>query len=143
MKARHILYLVVVAGAIALALNSCQLLGIVSISDRISDFQSSLNNSDRSQGYQNFLTTASDYDAVKSTTFGLWATTFPTGNSPYSLSITDQSNSSAVAVTVTGSNSFPTLYLQIGFQSTGIGNNLISTVATSSAPGGPFTTIFQ
>jgi hypothetical protein len=144
MKVRHWLYLGTVVVAVALALSGCQLLGFISVSDRISDFQDSLNNSDRSSGYQNFHPTAcSDYDSLKSTTFTLWQTTFPTSGSPYSLSITDQSNSSSVMVTATGGGSFTTLYLQMSFQTTGLGDNRIVTLATATSISGTYTTIVQ
>jgi hypothetical protein len=144
MKARHWLSLGIAVVAAVLALNGCQLLGFVSISDRIADLQSSLNNADRSSGFDNFHPTAcSDYNALKSTTYSLWATTFPTSGITYALSITDQSNASAVMVTATGGGSFGTLYLQLSFQTTGLGDNRIVTMATSATPGGTFTTIIQ
>lgn len=133
MKARHWLYLGGVVVTLVFALTGCQLLGFVSISDRIGDFQSSLNNTDRSSAYQNFHPTASsDYDALKSTTYTIWTTTFPTSGITYSLSITDQSNSSAVMVTATGAGSFGTLYLRLNMQTTGLGDNRIVSMDTST-----------
>ncbi len=144
MRARHFVYLALVVVAAVVVLAGCSLLGAVSISDRVGDFQASLNNTDRSSGYNNFHPTAcSDYDALKSTTYSLWQTTFPTSGITYSLTITDQSNSSAVMVTATGSPSFGTVYLQMSFQTTGTNDNRIVTLATSGSPGGPYTTIIQ
>jgi hypothetical protein len=53
MKTRHIVAMLVGASLVALAIVSCTPAGI-SIDQRVSDFQSDLNTSDRASAYQDF-----------------------------------------------------------------------------------------
>lgn len=142
MKVRHILYLVILVLAAAVALAGCELLGFVSVDQRIGHFQDALNNTDRSGAYMNFHPDkTSDYNNLKNPSFVI-DPTFPTGNIPYSLSVTSESDPSNVMVTVTGSG-FATLYLNLNMQTTGLGDNRIVSMQTSSSGTGPWTTVIQ
>ena len=67
MRVRHFLFLLGIAVVLAAGVAGCSLFGFVSISDRITQFQNDLNNSDRSNIYQDFHpTSTSDYNALKS-----------------------------------------------------------------------------
>jgi hypothetical protein len=144
MRTRHVVYMALVVVAAAAALAGCSLLGFVSISDRVGDFQASLNSTDRSSAYQNFHPTAcSDYNSLKSSSFVI-DPTFPTANISYSLSIVDQSNSSAVVVSITGSNAYAgPSYLRMNMQTTGLGDNRIVSMDTATSSSGPWTNIIQ
>ena len=101
MKIRHIVPLILVAGALASTIVGCSL-NAVSISQRISQFQSDLNSQDRTSAYLNFHPTLTlSYTALASGT--TITTYFPlvNGGTQYSLAITDQNSpSSGVRVTV-------------------------------------------
>jgi len=131
MRTRHIVLLAAVIAGMATLLTGCELLGFVSIDQRIGHFQDALNNTDRSSAYQNFHPDkCSDYNNLKNPIFVI-NPTWPTGNVPYSLSVTSESDSSAVLVTVTG-NGYATLYLRLNMQTTGLGDNRIVSMDTST-----------
>jgi hypothetical protein len=101
MKAVRIGAILVGAGLMAWALISCSL-NAVSIDQRISDFQSDLNTTDRSNVYQDFHPTmTASYDPLKDPiTSGFNTAYLPPGPS-FSLSVVDESNpSSGVIVKV-------------------------------------------
>ena len=130
MRVRHAVYLAVIVIAAAGALAGCELLGFVSIDQRIGHFQDALNTTDRSTAYENFHPDkCSDYNALKNPSFVI-NSAFPTSSITYSLSVTSESDSSAVLVTVTGSAGF-LLYLRLNMQTTGIGDNRIVSMDTS------------
>jgi hypothetical protein len=130
MKARHIAYMLIIAAIAVAALAGCEFLGFVSIDQRISDFQTALNTSDRSTAYESFHPDkCGDYSAIKSGTF-VWSSIFDTTYSPYTLTVTDESDSSAVLVTATGSNGYATLYLRLNMQTTGVGDYRIVSMDT-------------
>jgi len=140
MKARHVIPLIVIAVMATLALAGCELFGFVSIDQRVSNFQAALNTTDRTTAYENFHPTlCNDYNAIKNGTY-TWSTVFDTSYIPYTLTVTDESNSSAVLVTATGSNGYPTLYLRLNMQTTGIGDYRIVSMDTSAtSSSGPWT----
>jgi hypothetical protein len=105
MKLRHVLKLAGIAVLTVAAVVSCSLLGM-SITDRVGSFQTDLNSADRSSIYTNFdSANTSDYNALKSAST-IIDQIFPvlgTGDTPYALAITNESNpSTGVLVTVTG-----------------------------------------
>ena len=71
----------------------------VSISDTVSSFITSLNGN-RSDTYKNTSTSATAYVAARISTF--WDLPFPPGMKPYSYSSLNDSNPSAVTLTITG-----------------------------------------
>jgi hypothetical protein len=99
MKTRHIVAMLVGASLVALAIVSCTPAGI-SIDQRVSDFQSDLNTSDRASAYQDFDPNDTLYSSLKSGSY--FTPVFPVSSS-YSLSVIDESNpSGGVIVQVTG-----------------------------------------
>ena len=96
--------LALVAAATALVL-SCALTP-VSISDTVSSFITSLNGN-RSDTYKNTSISATDYAAARTSTF--WDVVFPTAMKPYSYSGLNDSDPSAVTLTITG-NGIPGAY---------------------------------
>ena len=145
MRVRHILYLVVVAAAAALALAGCELFGFVSIDQRISKFQDDLNASDHSAAYENFHPDkCSDYNTLKGSSSTL-DVLFPVrvgGDAAYSLSVTSEGDTSNVRVTVTGGpGSFGgPKYLNLSMATTGLGDNRIVSLeleTSNSFPGPP------
>jgi hypothetical protein len=98
MRAIRAAAILIGTGLAAWALASCNL-GAVSIDQRISNFQSDLNTSDRSNVYQDFdpsLTT--QYNALKDPVTSGFNTAYPVPGPTYSLSIVDESNPSAGVV---------------------------------------------
>jgi hypothetical protein len=102
MKARHIFAGLILAALIAGALVSCDLLG-VSISDRVSKLQDDLNTSSRSGVYKNFAIASVSYAALRGDP-SPFNVAYPPGPPSFSLSIDDDSDSSAVIVTVSGAD---------------------------------------
>jgi hypothetical protein len=113
MRVRHIVRLLAVLLSLSALLVGCGLLGTtVTIDERITDFQTDLNKTDRTSAYLNFHPSLTkDYDALKdgATITSLFPVPDGTG-SDYALSITDKANpgTTGVLVTVTGG---PTSYL--------------------------------
>jgi len=102
MNARHIATILIGAGLAAWALTSCNLAG-VSIDQRISDFQSDLNTSDRANVYQDFHPDQTkEYNALKNPSVSGFNTLFPPGPT-FSLSVVDESNPSAGVVVLVSS----------------------------------------
>ncbi|HEY9593212.1 MAG TPA: hypothetical protein VHE79_01950 [Spirochaetia bacterium] len=139
MRVRQILVLLGIAAVLAAGLASCTIFGIYSISDRVAQFQTDLNSSNRSNAYLNFSPTMSDYNSLKdpSTTFDV---TFPpvNGGTSYAFTVTDQSNSSGVIVEVTAGPSgfagtYPQ-YIKLAMTADGL-NNLISALYLPTSSG--------
>ncbi|MGA2975411.1 MAG: hypothetical protein ABSF77_08900 [Spirochaetia bacterium] len=105
MRIRRILLPVLVVLILAGGLISCSFLGMVSIDDRIAQFQTDLNSATRSTIYEDFHPTkTSDYNALKDPVT-IEAVFPPLGisDTAYSLTVTDESNpATGVIVTVTG-----------------------------------------
>ncbi len=145
MRVRHILVLLGIAVLLTAGVVGCSLFGIVSISDRVAQFQSDLNTADRANIYQNFLSTMSDYAALKDPTTTI-NTVYPLVGSGtgYALSVIDQTNpSSGVIVEITAgpagySPSYPR-YMKLVMTASGL-NNLISALYQDNGPG---TTTYQ
>jgi hypothetical protein len=124
MRVRHYFLGFAIVLTLAFALAGCQLLGFWSISDRITQFQTDLNTSGRLGLYLDFHPDqCSDFNALKdpTTTFN---SLIPLGTG-YSLTITDQSDSSAVLVTISGGGFGSPHYLKLSMATTGIGDNRI------------------
>jgi hypothetical protein len=140
MKARHIVLLVGVAAVIA-ALASCSLFGIVSIDNRITDFQNDLNSSTRAAIFQDFHPTkTSDYSALKDPKTTIDPLIPPVGTSPnYVLTVTDETSpSTGVLVTITGGSAgaFPTpQYLNLVMDVTGSSDYRIVSLELSTTQG--------
>ncbi len=142
MRVRHIVLGLLAAAALSGALVGCDLLGMVSIDQRITDFQTSLNG-DRTTLYENFHPTlTSDYNALKdpTTTIDPLIPVLGTGDTPYSLSITDQgSPSTGVMVTISGGGSgWGPKYLKLVMETTGTSDYRIVSLeieGTNSFPG--------
>ncbi len=141
MRARHIIYLVVIVAAAAIALAGCELFGFVSIDQRIGHFQDALNNTDRSTAYENFHPDkCNDYNSLKNPAF-FFDSAFPTANISYSLSVYSESDPSAVIVSVSGNGYSGAPYLKLNMQTTGLGDNRIVSMDTSTSSGGPWTNV--
>ena len=137
MKARHIFAGLVVAALVAWTMVSCDL-GAVSIKDRISSFQDDLNTSSRSNVYKNFHPDHAVYFALKDPNGTLFNTVYPPG-STYSLSIVDDSNSSAVIVLVNpGDHSIWAVpyYMSLDMDTTSKNDWRIVTLSDSQTNGG-------
>jgi len=97
--------LLVVAAALGALLVGCDLLGGVSIDQRVTNLETSLNG-DRVDFYTNFNeSVTSDYNALKdpSSTIDILMPKLGTGDTPYTLSVTDETDpASGVIVRVTG-----------------------------------------
>jgi hypothetical protein len=113
------------------------LLGIVSIDQRITDFQSDLNMTTRTSAYLNFHPTlTADYAALKDGTTITSIFPLPDGSgTAYSLTVTSETDSAAVLVTVSGGpTSFgSTHYLQLNMSTTGIADYRIVTLEISTS----------
>jgi len=135
MKARLIL-LLAGAAAILVALASCSLLGIVSIDDRLANFQTDLNSATRSTIYQDFHPTkTSDYNALKSPILTIDVVIPAVGSNPaYSLQVTDKSDpASGVKATITGGPAgFGPQYLNLVMDVTGTSDYRIVSLELSS-----------
>jgi len=100
MKTRQLALLGILIAAAVLLPISCDLLGSVSIGDRIALFQSDLNTADRSAIYLNFhpdLTT--HYNAIKGDPT-IFDNTFEYVYAPYTITITDQSDPANVIAVI-------------------------------------------
>ena len=98
MKAVRIGAILVGAGLAAWAFVSCDL-NKVSIDQRISDFQSDLNTTDRLNVYQDFHPTmTNDYTALKDPATSGFNNAYPPPGATFSLSVVDESNPSAGVV---------------------------------------------
>jgi hypothetical protein len=137
MRVRHVLVLLGLAAVVAIGLTSCSELGVVSIDERITQFQSDLNSSTRSTIYEDFHPTlTSDYAALKDPTTTI-DTVLPTGTN-YSLTITDQSSpSTGVLVTITaGPASLSTpRYLRLVMDMTGLSDYRIVSLELDDGTG--------
>jgi hypothetical protein len=143
MKVRQILFLVIATLGLGAVLVSCELLGFVSIDQRIGHFQDALNNTDRSGAYMNFHPDKTgDYNSLKSSTLTI-DSIFPPVNIPFSLSITSETDPSNVLVTVTGGGVFAPLYLNLNMQTTGLGDHRIVSMQTSATGTGGWSTVIQ
>jgi hypothetical protein len=145
MKARHIVFFLVVAGLVAWTLISCDV-GAVSIADRISSFQDDLNTSSRSNLYKDFHPTeTTEYPALANpSAIAGFNTLFPVPGTAYSLSVVDSSNSNAVIVQVAagptgGLYTPPGFYLRLKMDTTGTKDNRIVTLDASLSQGGGYT----
>jgi hypothetical protein len=128
MRTRHILVLLAIAVVLAAGVIGCNPFGSVSITERISQFQTDLNSADRSNIYMNFHpTSTSDYNALKSSSATLDSVIDPVGSGPnYTLTITDQSDpSTGVLVTISAGpaawSTYPR-YLKLVMETTGVGD---------------------
>jgi len=99
-KPRHILPGLAVAVLVAWTLASCNLLTGVSIKDRVANLQDDMNTSTRSNVYKNFHPTESISFAALRTDPSTFNQAYPPANGPFSLSVVDDSDSSAVIVKV-------------------------------------------
>lgn len=103
-KMRRVIIPAIMAAALLAALNACSMLG-VTIMDRLTTFVGALNVSDRS-------TIASSFDSSQAGALAAvnWTADFPvpspTADFPYSLSVQDYSNPSAVTANLTGPIAF-------------------------------------
>jgi hypothetical protein len=106
MRVRHYVLFILVALAMAGMFVGCDLLGFVSIDQRVTDFQDSLNAADRSTLYTNFHPTlTSDYAALKdpTTTINQLMPPLGTGDTTYTLTVADETDpATGVIVNVTG-----------------------------------------
>ncbi len=101
MKLRHILVIMAGSALVLWSLASCDLLGGTTIDQRVSNFQSDLNTSTRTNVYNDFHPTqTTQYNALKDPATVGFNTTYPPPGPSYSLSIVDKSNTSAVIVLV-------------------------------------------
>ncbi|HUI69334.1 MAG TPA: hypothetical protein VL354_02365, partial [Spirochaetia bacterium] len=144
-KARHIATILIGAGVTTWVLMSCNLSG-VSIDQRISDFQSDLNTSDRANVYQDFHPTeTSQYNALKDPNTSQFNTNFPPGS--YTLSVVNESNTTAVIVRVTGPTSglgYPSPYYLSLSMDTYNGNDYrIVTLSVGGATSGPYQQVYK
>ena len=136
MRVRHIVRLVAMVLLLAGVLVGCDLLGIISIDQRITDFQGDLNKTDRTSAYLNFHPTlTADYDALKN---GLTITSIfplPDGSgTPYALTVSSETDSAAVLVSVSGGpTTFAPLYLQLSMNTTGTADYRIVTLEYSTS----------
>jgi hypothetical protein len=140
MRVRHIILVVAVVLAVVGGLVGCDLLGIVSVSQRVSDFQNDLNLANRSMIYQDFHPTlTSDYDSLKSASLTLDSIIPPLnpGDADYTLTITDQKDpATGVFVTIDGGASgFSPQYLKLTMATTGTSDYRIVTLAISTTQG--------
>lgn len=137
MKIRHICVILIGTGLMIWSLISCEL-GAVSIDQRISTFQSDLNNSDRSNIYQDFHPTETHmYTTLKSSTATI-DTPYPApnGGTNYVLVIDSESNTSAVLVHMAAYPSGATLiYLQLQMDTYNGNDWRIVQLNNSSTPG--------
>ncbi len=97
MRARNILAILIAFTMLAWALVSCNL-GGTTIDQRIADFQSDLNTTDRSSAYQNFSSSMTDYTLLRNGSY--FSSAFPVPPPNYTLSVISESNTSAVIVQV-------------------------------------------
>jgi hypothetical protein len=103
MKIRHVAAIPIGAGLLTWALLCCSIAGPteVTIDQRVADFQSDLNTSDRASAYQDFSPNDNLYTALQSGSY--FASVFPVPPPNYSLSVIDESNpSTGVIVQVSG-----------------------------------------
>jgi len=141
MRARHGIFLLAIVAALAGILVGCDLLGFVSPSARVSEFESALNSATRAAAYQNFHPDkTSDYSALKDPVPTL-DPIFPrlgTGDAAYSLTVTDDASpSSGVFVTVTGGPAGfgAPKYLKLVMETVGTGDNRIVSLEMSTTKG--------
>jgi hypothetical protein len=138
MKARHLLSLAAVAIILGFALVSCSDLGVVSITDRLTTFQTDLNAADRTSIYLNFHPTSTmDYDALKdpTTTIDPLFPVLGTTDTVYTLTIDDQANpATGVLVTVTGGPAGfgAPKYLKLVMDTTGVADYRIVSLSMST-----------
>ena len=148
MKARYIAAIVIGSGLSVWALVSCNL-NAVSIGQRISDFQSDLNTSDRSNVYNDFHPTETqDYNALKDPVTSSFNTNFPPPTTTnYTLSVVSDSNTSAVIVAVnsgpTGVFGAPPYYLSLRMDTYNNNDWRIVTLSASTNQNGPYTQVYQ
>jgi hypothetical protein len=106
MRVRHYVIFLLVVLAMAGVLVGCDILGFVSIDQRVTDFQDSLNAADRTSLYLNFHPDqTADYAALKdpTTTIDVLMPRLGTGDTAYTLTVADESDAAAgVIVKVTG-----------------------------------------
>jgi hypothetical protein len=135
MRVRHYVLFLLVVLAMAGVLVGCDILGFVSIDQRVADFQVSLNAADRSSLYTNFHPDqTADYAALKDPPKTIDAVMPPlaSGDTAYTLAVTDESDAATgVIVKVTGG---PALYgapknLKLVMATTGTGDYRIVSLA--------------
>ena len=135
MRVRHIVLFLGVAVALAGVLAGCDMLGFVSVEQRVTDFQTSLNAADRSTLYLNFNPDKTgDFNALKdpTTTIDVPMPPLGTGDTAYTLTITDKTDPMAgVIVNVTGGPAtfFAPKHLKLVMETTGIGDYRIDSFA--------------
>jgi hypothetical protein len=138
MRTRHILVLLGIAVLLTAGVVGCSLFGIVSISDRVAQFQTDLNTSDRLSLYMNFSSTMSDYAALKDPTTTI-NSIYPlvSGGTSYSLSVDSQSGMDVVVKIASGpagySSTYPR-YMKLTMTADGL-NNLISALYLDDGSG--------
>ena len=136
MKPRLIAATIAGSAVLAWALMSCDLLNSVSIDQRISNFQADLNNSDRSNIYQDFHPTETSlYDTLKSDQSTI-DTPYPVpSGTNYAIVIDDESNTAAVVAHMTSYPGTVTLiYLQLQMDTYNGKDWRIVKLSTRSAP---------
>lgn len=111
--------LILLAAVMVLAIAACDLFGDkVSISERISRFESDINNN-LSAVYQNLHPSVQQYNASKISTF--WNTYFPSGDGPYAVSVTG-GNTRTGLVTGRSGSAFESRSLTLSFREDGRNN---------------------
>jgi outer membrane lipoprotein-sorting protein len=140
MRVRHIVFSLAAVVTLAGVLAGCELLGIVSIDDRIVAFQNELNASTRSTIYENFHPTlTSDFTSLKNATLTLDTIIPPlgTGDAQYSLVVTDKADpSTGVFVTIDGGSlGWGPQYLKLVMETTGTADYRIVSLEIDPTPG--------
>lgn len=150
MKGRHILFLIGIAAILAAVIVGCSVAGAtVSVTQRITDFQSDLNSSGRTTIYEDFHPTmTSDYNALKDPTTTIDSVIPPLGTSDpaYVLTVTDDTYpATGVFVTITGGpvTFGAPQYLKLVMAVTGTADYRIVSLALSNTAGSFPTTQIQ
>ena len=139
MKAKHILVIFLALVLLPLSLVTCNLLGGTTIDQRVAQFQSDMNTTDRSSAYQNFSSSMTDYASFRNGSSFSTAFLVPPPN--YTFSIISESNTSSVIVQVSSGSvltySPPNCYLNLDMTEEGGNNWVIQALSVaSSATGG-------
>jgi hypothetical protein len=137
MKRKTILLILLIAAIGWLSyLTGCSLLG-VSVDDRVMQFVSDINDSDRSQVYLNFHPDILDYSGIQVAAF--WDGHFPYANAPYSISALSTGNPANVTFTISDSGA---ISKNVKFVMQQLGNDwMITEMYMDPAPAAPTTPI--